>query len=320
MKVAVICNHEIALPALQALAHNKLLVSVAVADNNTELQALLSGFGREDNIGLQVFSKQSFKAQLTQWLDIYKPDVVLVMTSPFIIPKDAFTKVPYGFINFHYGLLPWYRGVNPVFEAIKRREAYGGITVHHIDEGIDTGPVILQQRVPIATDDTLASHMRKLGLAGVEATGMLMNMIISGRKLPAFPQNEEEAHYYKRPAQKDVAIEWNTMDAEDIVALVNACNPWNRGAATTINNVLVCITSAKVLKEQVDTDIVPGTVIVVNESEGLQVMCRNRRKILVEVVFTADGYSTGYKLATYSIKTGDRFMSVFEKIEEPIVA
>lgn len=316
MKVGIICNHEVAIPTIQMLAYNNMLAAVVIQDLNNELKAILTPLCNETKTELIILSKKEFKPQLALWLDKNKPDAVWIMTSPFIIPSLLLNKPRFGFINFHYGLLPQYRGANPVFEQIRRGEKQGGITVHKVDEGIDTGSVILQQRVPIALHDTYAMHMNKLAMPSMEVAKLVLQMMIKGGDIPSFPQNEEQAVYYNRPTQDDVMINWETMSAADIVALANACNPWNKGAVTAVQSFMVGVTSARVTDTISLDDIKPGTILSVDNKNGLTIACVDGKALLVDVLYTSDGFLPGHALKVYNIQKGMSFNTINKKTPE----
>ena len=317
MKVGIICNHEVAIPTIQMLAYNNMLAYVAVHDINHELLATLMPMCKSMNIHLQLVTKKGYVNQLKSWLNTFKPDAVWMLTSSFIIPASLLRIPRYGFINFHYGLLPEFRGANPVFEQIRQKQKHGGITIHKVDEGIDTGAVILQQRVPITPTDTYAMHMNKLAMPGMELAKLLLQMMINGGEIPSFPQNEEQAGYYNRPTQEHVTIDWETMTAADIVALANACNPWNKGAAATIQSLVLGITSARVVDEIAQGELTkPGTILSIDANNGLRIATADGKVLQVDVLYTSDGFMPGHALKIYNIQKGTIFNITNKKAVE----
>lgn len=304
MKLAVICNNKVALPTIQFLRESGFLHTIGVPAVNKELCSILGPFSQQAGVALKFFQKEQFEQDLNTWVVDNKPDAVLMMTWPFKIPASVLGILKYGFINFHYGLLPRYRGVNPVFEQIKRREKNGGITVHHVDEDIDNGAVILKQPIPIVPGESFAMHMDKLSYANVEVTKKLLDMMVAGHDLPAFPQDDTEAMYYKRPALTDVVIKWNEMEAEDIIALANACNPWNYGAAAIINNTTIGILDA--FTYVIEHSQIPGTIHEINE-EGMSICCKNNKVLRVPMVYTTGGFIRPIHLMKYGLNKGNRF-------------
>ena len=150
LRIAILCNDRLGIPALQQLTQNRLVQAVATSDRSPEMMAVMQQVSAQAGIPSQIFTRKNFAVQLTEWLNQHKPDVVLVKTFPFRIPASALSIPKYGFINFHYAPLPAFRGSNPLFWMIKEGMTTGGIAVHQMDEGFDTGPVFLQQAVPFA--------------------------------------------------------------------------------------------------------------------------------------------------------------------------
>src|SRR5262249_41945562 len=102
MRIAVLCNDRVALPALNYLIGSGSVVAVAMPDRINEMQSLVKDRCSSSNTAFQLFNKKSFKADILDWLNKYHPDVVLVKTFPFLIPSEALSLPQYGFINFHY--------------------------------------------------------------------------------------------------------------------------------------------------------------------------------------------------------------------------
>src|SRR4051794_31967618 len=106
MRIAVICNDRIALPALDFLLGSSMTVSVAMTDRINEISLIVKSKCLQAGVPVHYFSKKNFEQELLSWLDHYRPDVVLVKTFPFLIPASALSIPRYGFINFHYAPLP----------------------------------------------------------------------------------------------------------------------------------------------------------------------------------------------------------------------
>ncbi|WP_315816241.1 formyltransferase family protein [Paraflavitalea speifideaquila] len=180
MRIAILCNDRIALPALDQLLATGLVVAVGVPFGNHAIRTLIEGRCKQVNVLLQEFHKKSMGAELQQWIGQYVPDVVLVKTFPFLIPAEVIRLPRYGFINFHYAPLPEWRGANPLFWMIRNQETTGAVTVHEMNETYDAGPVLLQQPVPLTPDVNFGLFYTQLAYAGVHVTGMLLNGLLTG--------------------------------------------------------------------------------------------------------------------------------------------
>jgi len=103
-------------------------------------------------------------------------------------------------------------------------------------------------------------------------------------------------------------IDWEKMDSTQIVRFINACNPWNRGAGAIINNQVVCLTQAEMTPDTPEQGRQPGTIVTMNEKEGLRVFCTDNRVIRVNIVYVPEGLFPGYRLEGRGIKINDRFI------------
>lgn len=305
MKLALICNNKVALPALNKFLEQGVDLCVATSAANTALYHALQPYSLKYGTSITAFDQAGFEDQLYAWLSQEQPDLVLMMTCPFRIPEEALLIPRHGFINFHYGLLPAYRGPNPVFEQIKRREKSGGITVHVADKGIDTGAIIMKREVPISSRETFGDHMDKLAILGAAMADELLAAFAGGKQLAPTRQNQKEAAYYPRPDIEDVKVQWNSMPAEAIEALANACMPWNYGAATALNGGMIGISKVTILyKEPVLKFQYPGTILTVDPDNGLTVLSADRLVMRLDTLYAAGGFIPGHQLATYGIVPG----------------
>lgn len=130
-----------------------------------------------------------------------------------------------GAINVHAGLLPAYRGANVLNWAIINGENQSGITIHHLDQGIDTGDIILQRSVPIAWEDTALTLREKL----LALVGPMLREVLdqaARAALPRFPQDERLARHWPRRRPEDGKIDWR-WPAERIYNLIRGLvAPW----------------------------------------------------------------------------------------------
>src|SRR5689334_12645626 len=145
MRVSILCNDRVALPALDYLISRGLVMSVGMPDRPSETQTIIGNKCRQSNVPFQLFSKKNFTETILTWLHRYQPDVVLVKTFPYLVPAHVLSIPKYGFINFHYAPLPFWRGANPLFWMLRNGEREGGVTVHEMTASYDTGAVLLEQ-------------------------------------------------------------------------------------------------------------------------------------------------------------------------------
>ena len=109
------------------------------------------------------------------------------------------------------------------------------------------------------------------------------------------------------PTAEQLTIKWEQHTAAQILRIVNTCNPWNKGAGSTINNLFVGITEVEIENELPPIELKPGTIIACNKKDGLQVKTMDNKIINITIVYIIEGFFTGYKLQNIGIKVGDVF-------------
>jgi methionyl-tRNA formyltransferase len=304
VKALILCNNPVAIPGIKEFLFYGKVAAVATTKRNKEMQHILQQLLKDTVVPLLLLDKQGYKTQLTDAIKKYNANVGLMMTFPFIIPQEILQLPEKGFINFHYGLLPQCGGPQPILRHLLNNDDEAGVTIHKVDEGIDTGPVIMQEKIPIEQDDTYGTLQSKLAFLAAKQAANLLKILSFGSIIPALPQDKTKAAYYEMPTAKELTINWAAMTAQQIVRLVNACNPWNKGAGTAVNNWFIGITEAEITGNCEVDEAVPGTIIACNKEEGLLVKTADNKKIKITVVYTNEGFFSGRRLAAFGIKTG----------------
>jgi len=305
----VLCNNEMAIPAMQQLYMSGSMKAVMVPEKNATLFSLLKQMLAGTDISLVSVNKKNLESSIRKTTAEKKITAAWLMTFAYIIPKPLLNLLPGGFINFHYGLLPQYRGVNPVLAQMINGETHNGITVHLVDENIDTGPIVMQQKIAIEARDTFGIQLHKLGMLGASMAMNLLQICRLSPLPPSVPQDETKAKYYKRPVAADLMINWNTMSSQQVIRLINACNPWNKGAGAIINGIGICLTDAEPSGEIYTGNAVPGSIIALDEAAGLKIYCFDNKVIKINVIYTPQGFFAGKRLADFGIRTNDLFLS-----------
>ena len=178
-----------------------------------------------------------------------------------IVP-DAILQAPtLGTIQYHPSLLPKHRGPSSINWPIIQGESMTGLTIFWPDSGLDTGPVLLQREVEIATEDTLGSlYFDKLFPAGVDAMVEAVGMVKDGNA-PRLPQDESHATYEGWCRAKDVVIDW-TRPILEIYNLVKGGDP-SPGANTTLDGERIGFYRASTRGDQGDR--APGEVVEISD-------------------------------------------------------
>ena len=141
-------------------------------------------------------------AESLETIGAFDPDLLVSVAGNQIFRKPLIELAPKGCLNLHSALLPKYRGLMPTFWALKNGEKETGVSVFLVDEGIDSGPIVVQKRVPIETD-SLEELIRATKVVGMDAVWEAVEKIRRGRpKLTPNPDSEKT--YYSFPTKADV--------------------------------------------------------------------------------------------------------------------
>ncbi|MBI4720047.1 MAG: methionyl-tRNA formyltransferase [Chitinivibrionia bacterium] len=162
--------------------------------------------------------------ELRERISLLKPDFIVVVAFGLILREDILAIPKYGCINLHASLLPRYRGVSPISSALLAGEQVTGCTSMFMDQGIDTGAILLERETPILPEDTAGSLSVKLAVLGAHVIADTLERILSG-SLAGRAQDESKATYTRKLKKDDGKIDWS-RDAEYIARLVRAMHPW----------------------------------------------------------------------------------------------
>ena len=307
-KVIVLCGSRFALPALQQLAFLRQLAAVAIPEDCEEMientKMVLTGAG----IPVIAVSKKTFVKKVTEAIKKNNVDTGLMLTFSYKIPFSLYQLPAKGFYNVHPGLLPAYRGPDPVFQQIRNKEKNAGVTIHKVDNDYDTGEVVICEQIKIDPDDTHGILNEKLSYTAAKLTGTLLKLLNFDIAIPSRPQDEAKARYYQKQVNSDVIINWQVMEASTIIALINACNPWNKGAITKLNNKIIRVMEATCI-EKPTTPALPGTIIAIDE-RGVVVAALHNQGVCIQIIYIDEGFLLAKRLKQFGVMPGARFSLV----------
>lgn len=184
------------------------------------------------------------------------PDLFVVIAFGHILPKNILVVPEKGAVNLHASLLPKYRGPAPIQWAVINREKKTGITAMLMDEGLDTGDILLSAEINISSKDTYSLLYDRLSLA---ASDLLIKTLseMEANTIKPVPQDNSLATYAPLLKKKDGCINWS-KSAEEIEAFIRGINPWP-GAFTMNGNKRLKIFAADVISGS--SKQLPGTVV-----------------------------------------------------------
>lgn len=205
------------------------------------------------------------------------PDLMVVVAYGQILPKSILDIPKQGAINVHASLLPKYRGASPIAWAILKGEKRTGVTTIKMDEGMDTGDILLQKAIAIGEMENFESLHNRLALLGAEILMETLERMKKGDLTP-IPQNHSEATFAPSFKKEDGRIDWK-REAKEIDRQVRALNPWP-GTFTEWKGRLLKIFSGEVRQGKSKEE--PGRVVWVG-SDFIEVETGNGFFLIKEV-------------------------------------
>lgn len=232
--------------------------------------------------GIEIFQPVNIKeAVFLEKLASMKPGIIVVVAYGKILPAQILRLTRYGCVNVHASLLPKYRGAAPIQWAIINGEKKTGITTMFMDEGLDTGGILLQEETEICDDDNAGTLSKKLAELGASVLVRTIKGIKEGSIKPV-PQTGTPS--YAPPLKKeDGRLNWSST-AKEIFNFVRGMYPWPC-AYCYLNKERIKITKVKILEgsgvagrvEKAGEELIVGTgekliSIIELQSEGKRLM------------------------------------------------
>ncbi len=228
------------------------------------------------------------------------PDILVVVAYGQLLKSELLDLAPHGCVNVHASLLPRYRGAAPIQMAIADGCSETGVSIMHMDEGMDTGDVILQSKIAIGKDENAGELHARLGVCGAESLLRALSQLSRGTANREV-QEEAEATYAPKLTKADGRIDWS-LSAAVIADRVRGFNPWPM-CACEVNS------GGKLLRvlrsEVVAAEGAPGHVVRLEE-DGPVVVCGTQGIKMLEVqpegrtIMDGRSYVNGH-----SLKVGD---------------
>ncbi|MBN2518201.1 MAG: methionyl-tRNA formyltransferase [Candidatus Altiarchaeota archaeon] len=248
--------------------------------------------------GLQVYQPDDANdAKFIKVVDGLAPELIVIVSYHTIIKKQLIEK--YRIINAHGAPLPHYRGRAPINWAIINGEQKTGVTVHFIDEGVDTGPIILQEMVGIGENEAAIEVMRKtLPLYGklvVEAVDRIEKGTVKRT-----PQDPYSGTYFPKRTAEDGLIDWG-WDTQDLHNWIRALTRPYPGAFTLYRGRKLFVWESEIPKEKKRVSPIPGIVFGRTKEGGIKVSTRDSFIILKSAQIEGEEE----KAPAESVKIGD---------------
>jgi len=290
LRLAFAGTPDFAVPALESLARSRHCVAVVYtqpdrpAGRGRKLSASSVNVAAR-RLGIAVEQPASLKdADARAVLAHHAVDLMIVAAYGLILPTDVLALPPLGCVNIHASLLPRWRGAAPIQRAILAGDDTTGISIMHMEAGLDTGPVFLRSATQIGPHENAGELELRLAGLGAQAMLEVLEELAAGRAR-AEPQESAAATYARKLEKREALIDWNAP-APAVERVVRAFNPWPvaetrwRGEQLRIWKARA-IATAGAGTVAGDVHVQPGTVLACDED--LVVAC-SQGALAIEVL------------------------------------
>lgn len=231
LRIVFMGSPDFALPSLDALVESERYRPLLVVSQPDRPR----GRGRrvvptpvreralESGIPTEVMTRKSYAAGVERVAAV-GPDVIVVVAFGIILKPDLLDLPRMGCINVHASLLPRHRGVSPIQAAILAGDDVAGCTTMRMDEGIDTGDMLLQEETPVGPTDTAGTLSTRLADLGARLLVRTLDGLVDGTVTPA-PQDDHGATYTGKITKDDGRIDW-ARPAREVERRIRAMTPW----------------------------------------------------------------------------------------------
>lgn len=302
MRIVFCGTGEIGAPALRALLDSKKHTVVGVITQPDKpagrdlkpRMSVIKEIALAQNLPVQQPEKLRSAAALDD-LRALAPDLMVVAAYGQILPKSVLETPRFGCLNLHASLLPRHRGASPIHAAILAGDRETGITVMYMDEGLDTGDILLSQKLAIGPDETTGELHDRLADLAAPCLLEALDLLETG-KAPRIPQDNAFATYAAKLKKADGLLDWREP-AETVASRIRAMSPWP-GAYTHLNGQTLKIHAAKT-----DPSSGPAGEILASKPGVLRVACGSGSLILESLQLegrkrlSADEFLRGHPLA-----------------------
>ena len=231
---------------------------------------------------LPVYQPASLKNETEQaQLKSFQADVMVVAAYGLILPKAVLEIPRFGCINIHPSLLPRWRGAAPLQRTIFAGDKISGVTIMQMDEGLDTGPMLLQHQYVLLENETTKTLHDKLAVMGADAMLETLDMIARNDIYPQV-QDNQHALYANKISKEEARIDWH-QSARELDCKIRAFNVWPVAYAAWQDQT-IRIGMSTIKSTSSNRDIKPGTIVDAS-NKGIDVMTGEGVLTLTELQF-----------------------------------
>lgn len=313
MRVIYMGTPDFAVPALQAIidAGHEVVLVVTQPDKARGRGGKVTYTPVKEAAleqGIEVFQPVRIRDEENVKIIVrHNPDIIIVAAFGQILSKDILDIPQYGCVNIHASLLPRWRGAAPIQSAVIEGDKQSGITIMQMDEGLDTGDIIISEAVDIDSDETGGSLHDKLAAVGGGLIVKCLELIADNK---AVKTKQGDNYTYAKKLDKKMGLIDYTMPAAETERLVRGLNPWP-GAYTYYNGKMLKLWHARTADniEEDGDDAACGTIVKLTKTE---IYVRTGSGYLIMEELQPEGkkrMSAGDYLRGSNMAVGDNFTS-----------
>lgn len=309
MKVVFMGTPEFAVPSLQKLIDEKYNIAAVVTQPDRPKgrgKKTLPPPVKELALKYNIPVYQPEKVRNPDFIEILRsigPDLIIVIAFGQILPKEILDMPKFGCINVHGSLLPKYRGAAPIQWSIINGEEVTGVTTMFMDEGMDTGDMILKREIPIESRDTAGDLHDKMSIVGAELLQETLDELIRGN-IRRENQNSEEATYAPMLYKEMGLINWSE-NSDKIINLIRGLTPWP-SAYTFYKDQMIKVWKAEDYNKHYEEKSI-GEIVEVIKDKGLVVKTGDGSLLITEIQaqngkrMTVEEYLRGHEIEKNTI-------------------
>ena len=224
-------------------------------------------------------------------------DLMLAVSWRYLIPSEIYRLPRLGTFVFHDSLLPAYRGFSPTVWAMVNGEDHTGVTLFAMADEVDSGDVVMQTRVDIGPDETIAAILERVTATYLSALEQALPLLLEGRA-PRLIQDQSQASFTCKRLPEDNRIDW-TRPAVEVYNLIRAVTAPYPGAFTTLSGRKLTVWSAKRLPDyRRFVGAIPGRIVAVEPGEGSVVLTGDGALLLRDIQLEGDPMRPAYEVLT----------------------
>jgi methionyl-tRNA formyltransferase len=308
MKIGIVSNSDLFIPLAGALAAQQQQVYLFYSPSpDSYINQKVSQYQRFASIA--AVEETSDGSNLYEWISNSNLDVCFILGYKRLINIGKLKNLATQIFNIHFGPLPEYKGPTPIFWQLKHGEKKLGLVIHKLTQKYDEGPIVW--RKSIDNQKYYSYKYVELLFSNICVEGVIFILNMLYQRIPILElANTGSSSYHTKPSMNDVLIRWEEMGALEICQLVQACNPWNKGALTFYNGQEVKLMGTQP-SQKVEKTVMPGQIVALDDK--LTIACANCESIETSMILFADSYIPSNNLKYFGIKKEASFSNFIKE-------